>query len=181
MNKRIFALLFSILFSACAGCTHRTVPNIAPPAASAIPISVTTAPTSDQDAHIGAAGHHSADEDHHHDHFLADGTLVTNHGIPLFRETQAFKWSPEERAQKVTARLNMIATTHGLEADSVFMRRVGGLPTVFFYHHHGPGSEGHILATVDPKTAAEFGYGSKPETLAYWWRDVLRDHALLIQ
>lgn len=117
----------------------------------------------------------------HHEHFVASGSLITDHGLPLIAETQTFQWVPEERARRVTARLNMIAASHELNAASVTMRRVNGYPTVFYYHHHGLGSEGHILATIDPLTASQFGHEDNAEALAYWWRDVLKDHLLLIE
>lgn len=125
--------------------------------------------------------HEEHDEDSH-EHFAAKGTLVTNHGIPLLRESQtAGGFTPERRAQIVAERLNNMATTHGLESEVIFMRRVNGVPTVFFFHEHSRDNKGHVLATIDPMTAKQFGFANAPETLAYWWRDVLRDHALIVE
>lgn len=129
-----------------------------------------------------AKGEEQEESGHQHEHFVATGAMVENHSVPLIVETQvANNWSPEERARRVAARLNMIATTHGISADSVFMREVRGMPTVFFYHEHGPGSQGHVLATIDPATAHQFGFEDRPQILAHWWRDVVRDHILLVQ
>lgn len=152
--------------------------NTAPPSAATHASGSPTAAVTHADDHA-SQGHEG--EGHHHEHFIAQGPVVSDHGIPLFKETQTFdNLSPQQRAEKVTGRLNMIAVTHGLEADSVFMRRIRGCPCVFYYHNHGPKSEGHLLATIDPLTAREFGFQKNPEFLAYWWRDVLRDHALVI-
>lgn len=132
------------------------------------------------DSHAGGVEDESGD--HQHEHFVAAGAVVENHGVPLIVETQiANNWSPEERARRVAARLNMIASTHGISADSIFMRVVRGMPTVFFYHEHGPRSQGHVLATIDHATARQFGFEKKSRNLAYWWRDVLRDHVLIVQ
>jgi hypothetical protein len=125
---------------------------------------------------------HEEHDEGSHEHFAAKGTLVTNHGIPLLRESQtAGGFTPERRAQIVAERLNNMATTHGLESEVVFMRRVNGVPTVFFFHEHSRDNKGHVLATIDFMTAKQFGFANAPETLAYWWRDVLRDHALIVE
>jgi len=112
-------------------------------------------------------------------HFAANGSTVTDHGIPLFQETQALRWRPAGRARRVAARLNLISATHDFDPVSIFMKHVGGQPTVFYYHRHGSTSEGHLIATVDARTARQFGYGGRADLLAYWWRDVLRDHVLI--
>ncbi len=116
-----------------------------------------------------------------HSHFRAEGALVSNHGIPLFLETQSSGgFTPQRRAELVTDRLNDMAQSHGLEAEHISMRSVNGVPTVFFFHPHRKGEPGHVLATIDPKTAAQFGFGNQPDRLAFWWRDVLRDHTLIV-
>ena len=125
------------------------------------------------------------DEEHqeggHHKHFTAEGAVITDHGLPMLEESQAIgSLSPEQRAAIVVDRLNTLIETHDFDDDAIFMRMINGYPCVFFYHNHGSGIEGHLLATVDPKTAGEFGYQDRAVLLAYWWRDILRDHALII-
>lgn len=114
----------------------------------------------------------------HHKHFEADGALVTNHEIALFLETQeAGGVSPSERAEVVTQRLNDTAESTGLDPKNIQARIVNDLPTVFYAK---PDSEGYVLATIDPQTAAQFGFANDPAILALWWRDVLRDHSCII-
>ena len=117
-------------------------------------------------------------ESAHHKHFEAQGALVTNHEIALFMETQtAGGVSPSERAQIVTQRLNDTAESTGLDPQNIVARMENDLVTVYYAKS---GSTGYVLATIDPKTAAQFGFGEDPALLTYWWRDVLRDHACII-
>lgn len=114
----------------------------------------------------------------HHKHFEAQGALVTNHEIALFQETQtAGGVSPSERAQVVTQRLNETAESTGLDPQNIVARMENDLATVYYAR---PDNTGYVLATVDPKTAAQFGFGENPGILTFWWRDVLRDHACII-
>lgn len=114
----------------------------------------------------------------HHKHFEADGALVTNHEIALFMETQtAGGVSPSERAQIVTQRLNETAESTGLDPQNIVARIDKDLATVCYAK---PGKPAYVLATIDPKTAAQFGFGKNPALLTLWWRDVLRDHACII-
>lgn len=134
----------------------------------------------DAEAHYDQV-HGKGKEHDHHDHFQAEGTLVSNHGVPLLQETQTSGgFDPAKRAQIVAQRLNDMAESHGLEAEHIVTRVENGVPTVFFFHRHKAGEPGHVLATLDPRTAGQFGYGSRPGILAFWWRDVLRDHALIV-
>jgi hypothetical protein len=179
----LMACIFGVILSGC----HRS----APPQ----PVSGNNPPVKNSSSklpHAKKVGHDSdvrnghADNDGDHDeeahrHFAAQGALVTDHGIPLLRESQhAGGFTPERRAQIVAERLNNMATTHGLEPGVLSVRRVKGYPTVFFFHKHDSSSQGHVLATVDPRTAKQFGFANHPEVLAYWWRDIMRDHALVI-
>ncbi len=114
----------------------------------------------------------------HHDHFEAEGALVTNHGIALFQETQSSGGlSPEQRARIVTRRLNQTAETQGLDPKQIVAIPANGLPTVSFVTSQG---KNIVLATIDTQTAGQFGFKSNPGALASWWRDVLRDHAAII-
>lgn len=116
----------------------------------------------------------------HHDHFAAEGTLITNHGIPILMQTQtAGGFTPQRRAEAIAGRLNQMAGEEGFEASDIVARRVNGFYTVYCASPEG-GRPGHVLATVDSTTAAQFGFGKDPAWLAFWWRDVLRDHALII-
>ncbi len=200
MKNHCYAAVLFIVVLAATGCHQEPTPTgltvTTPPgvlkggtgtpittgdAAAVSPGLDKSKPDSDVHGAHNSVDHHH-DEAHQHEHFIAQGAQITDHTIPLIRETQPCgNMTPEKRAQVVVARLNMIANTHGLNADSVFVRHVNGMTCVFYYHHHGPDSEGHILATVDPQTAGEFGDAHDPDRLAYWWRDVMRDHILLIQ
>lgn len=133
------------------------------------------APRADSNGATGVA----ADEDHHeHPHFEAEGALVTNHGIPLFQETQtAGGVSPAQRAQIVAQRLNDRAVNNGLEPTKIQARLIRNVASVCFVELSG---KTYNLATVDPQTAAQFGYPANPARLTLWWRDVLRDHACVI-
>lgn len=118
------------------------------------------------------------DEDHHehHQHFEAEGALVTDHGIPLFQETQtAGGISPAQRAQIVAQRLNDRAIGNGLEPTRIQALLIHNVASVCVVE---PSGKAYNLATVDPQTAAQFGYRSNPARLTLWWRDVLRDHIL---
>lgn len=89
------------------------------------------------------------EEQTHHNHFQAEGSLVSDHGIPLFLETQTSGgFSPRRRAEIVVERLNRLAATHGLEAEHIVMHIERGIPTVFFFHPHQTGESGHVVATV---------------------------------
>ena len=116
------------------------------------------------------------DEDHHeHQHFEAEGALVTDHGIPLFQETQtAGGISPEQRAKLVAQRLNDRAVNNGLEPTKIQARLIHNIASVCFVE---PSGKAYNLATIDPQTAAQFGYPANPARLTFWWRDILRDHA----
>lgn len=125
--------------------------------------------------------HGKGKQHEHHGHFQAEGTLVSNHGVPLLQETQTSGgFDPAKRAQIVAERLNNTAEKYGLKAESIVTQVENGVPTVRYFRTYTVGEAGDLLATVDPKTAGQFGYGSYPDTLALWWRDVLRDHSLII-
>lgn len=119
------------------------------------------------------------DEEHHeHQHFEAEGALVTDHGIPLFQETQtAGGVSPTQRAQIVAQRLNDRAVGNGLDPAKIQARLIHNIASVCFVE---PSGRFYNLATVDPQTAAQFGYPTNAARLTLWWRDVLRDHACVI-
>lgn len=112
--------------------------------------------------------------------FLAEGSLVSNQGIPLIQQTQtAGGLTPVERAEVVAQRLNDLSATDTLQAELILVRLVDNTATVFASPLSN-GGFGQVLATVDGKTAAQFGFENEPGLLAFWWRDVLRDHVLII-
>ncbi len=155
-------------------------PTIQVAAAPETPVAAPASETADDHDEHKANPAVSAEEAEgaHHKHFEAQGALVTNHEIALFMETQkAGGVSPSERAQIVTQRLNETAESTGLDPEKIVARMENDLATVYYAK---PGKAGYVLATVDPKTAAQFGFGKNPALLTYWWRDVLRDHACII-
>ena len=179
-TPKYFALLLpvAVLVSGC----NRSEPTP--------PVATSSAPTSGQTKPIpfvngdtlpqtsGKEEHHEDGEEPHHDHFMAEGALVTNHGIALFQETQASGGhSPDQRARIIAERLNRTAEMQGLDPKNIVALPANGLPTVSFA---APKGKVIVLATVDSQTASQFGYKSNPGLLAAWWRDVLRDHAAII-
>ena len=155
-------------------------PTVQVAAASAPPVVAPASETADDHDEHKANPAVSAEEAEgaHHKHFEADGALVTNHEIALFMETQtAGGVSPSDRAQIVTQRLNDTAESTGLDPKNIQARIVNDLPTVFY---DKPDGAGYVLATIDPQTAAQFGFADDPAILALWWRDVLRDHSCII-
>lgn len=125
--------------------------------------------------------HPSGKHQEGHEHFEAEGALVTNHEIPLLLETQAAGgFTPQRRAEIVAERLNEMVHEHSLEAEHIVVHMKNGIPTVYYSHAGESKKAGHLIATVDRKTAAQFGLKNNAGKLAFWWRDVLRDHALII-
>lgn len=128
-----------------------------------------------------------------------DAVTLRHYGIAILAETEPIElhsgqaesktvWPPEERARRLALRLNdNLGDVSGLIASgvsvsdavkNVLVGRLNGAYIIYFKYGKAEGDKmGDVIFTVDSATARDCH--TDAETLAYWWRDLLRNHLLI--